>query len=59
MPMHVASDDLALRFSVIRENLDKLRESIASGFLQDAMRFATQLNCSTGQLANDLVRFSK
>jgi hypothetical protein len=44
----------ALRFSIIRENLDKLRESIASGALEDAMRYATQLNCSTGQLATEL-----
>jgi hypothetical protein len=33
--------------------------SIASGALQDAMRHATQLNCSTGQLAAELVGFSK
>jgi hypothetical protein len=55
MAMHVASDELALRFSMIRENLDKLRESIANGFLKDAMRFATQLNNSTGQLSTELV----
>jgi hypothetical protein len=59
MAMFMASDDLALRFRIIRENLDKLREFIASGALQDAMRHATQLNCSIGQLAAELVGFSK
>ena len=51
----MASDDLALRFSGIRQNLDNLRESIARGTLQDAMRHASQLNYSTGQLAAELV----
>ena len=53
--MNMASDDLALRFCIIRENLDSLRESIASGFLQDAMRHAPRLNYSTGKLAAELV----
>jgi hypothetical protein len=55
----MASDDLALRFRTIRENLNKLRQSIASGALQDAMRHATQLNYWTGQLAAELVGSSK
>jgi len=59
MTMHMAPDDLASRFCIIRQNLDNLRESIANGFLQDAMRLATQVNSSTNQLAAELIRFSK
>jgi hypothetical protein len=57
--MYMASVDLALRFSIIGENLAELKEAIANGFLQDAMRLATQVNSSTGQLAAELIRFSK
>jgi len=57
--MYMASVDLALRFSIIGENLAELKEAIANGFLQDAMRLATQVNSSTGQLAAELARFSK
>jgi hypothetical protein len=55
MAMHLESDDLDLRFCTIRENLDSLKESIASGSLRDAMRHAAQLNYSTGKLAAELV----
>ena len=55
----MASDDLALRFCSIRENLDKLRGSITSGTLQDAMRHASQLNNLTGELVTDLMGYSK
>jgi hypothetical protein len=48
--MHVASDDLALHFSTIRENLDNLRKSIASGALREAMQHAAQVNYLTEQL---------
>jgi hypothetical protein len=57
--MYMASVDLALRFSIIGENLAELKEAIANGFLQDAMRLATQVNSSTGQLAAESIRFSK
>ena len=55
----MASHELALRFHGIRENLQKLKEAIANGFLQDAMLLATQVNSSTSQLAAELARFSK
>ena len=55
----MASHELASRFYDIRENLHKLKEAIANGFLQDAMLRATQVNSSTGQLAAELMRFSK
>jgi hypothetical protein len=42
-------------FSIIRENLEKLRESIDRGFFQDALRYAIALNKSTGQLAGELM----
>jgi len=57
--MYMASHELASRFYFIRENLQKLKEAIANGFLQDAMLLATQVNSSTGQLAAELARFSK
>jgi hypothetical protein len=57
--MYMASHELASRFYVIRENLQKLKEAIANGFLQDAMLLATQVNSSTSQLAAELARFSK
>jgi hypothetical protein len=57
--MYMASHELASRFHGIRENLQELKETIANGFLQDAMRLATQVNLSTGQLAAELIRFSK
>ncbi len=57
--MYMASHELASRFSGIRENLEKLKEAIANGFLQDAMLLATQVNSSTNQLAAELARFSK
>jgi hypothetical protein len=57
--MYMASNELASRFCAIRENLQKLREAIANGSLQDALLLATQVNSSTGQLAADLARFSK
>src|SRR5271165_3851091 len=34
-------------------------DQCANGLLQDAMRLATQVNSSTGQLAAELARFSK
>ena len=55
MAMHMEPDDLASRFCIIRENLDSLKESIARGFLRDAMRHAALLNYSTGKLAAELV----
>ena len=55
----MASHELASRFYDIRENLHKLKEAIANAFLQDAMLLATQVNSSTGQLAAELMRFSK
>jgi hypothetical protein len=42
----MASHELASRFYGIRENLQKLKEAIANGFLQDAMLLATQVNSS-------------
>ena len=57
--MYMASHELASRFQGIRENLQKLREAIANGLLQDAMLLATQVNSSTSQLAAELARFSK
>ena len=57
--MYMASHELVSRFHGIRENLQKLREAIANGFLQDAMLLATQVNSSTSQLAAELARFSK
>jgi hypothetical protein len=57
--MHLPSNDLASRFTVIRENLRKTREAMAKGFYQDAMRLAAQVNSSTGQLAAELARYSK
>jgi len=57
--MYMASHELASRFYDIRENLQKLKEAIANGFLQDAMLLATQVNSSTSQLAAELARFSK
>ena len=57
--MYMASHELASRFHDIRENLQKLKEAIANGFLQDAMLPATQVNSSTSQLAAELARFSK
>jgi hypothetical protein len=57
--MYMASHELASRFHDIRENLQKLKEAIANGFLQDAMFLATQVNSSTSQLAAELARFSK
>jgi hypothetical protein len=57
--MYMASHELASRFHDIRENLQKLKEPIANGFLQDAMLLATQVNSSTSQLAAELARFSK
>ena len=55
----MASHELASRFNGVRENLQKLKEAIANGFLQDAMLLATQVNSSTSQLAAELARFSK
>ncbi len=55
----MASNELASRFGAIRQTLQKLREAIAEGLLQDAMLLATQVNSATGQLAADLARFSK
>ena len=57
--MHMASHELASRFHGIRENLQKLKEAIANGSLQEAMLLATQVNSSTDQLAAELIRFSK
>jgi hypothetical protein len=57
--MYMASHELASRFHGITENLQKLKEAIANGFLQDAMLLATQVNSSTSQLAAELARFSK
>jgi hypothetical protein len=57
--MHMASNELASRFSVIRENLHKLREAISKGLLQDAILLAGQVNASTAQLAAEVARFSK
>jgi len=57
--MYMASHELVSRFHDIRENLQKLKEAIANGFLQDAMLLATQVNSSTSQLAAELARFSK
>jgi hypothetical protein len=57
--MYMASHELASRFNGIRENLEKLKEAIANGFLQDVMLLATQVNSSTAQLAAELARFSK
>jgi hypothetical protein len=57
--MYMASNELASRFSVIRENIQKMREAIAKGLLQDAMLLSAQVNSSTGQLAAELARFSK
>jgi hypothetical protein len=57
--MHLPSNDLASRFTIIRENLRKTREAMAKGFYQDAMRLAAQVNSSTGQLAAELARYSK
>jgi hypothetical protein len=57
--MYMASHELASRFHGITENLQKLKEPIANGFLQDAMLLATQVNSSTSQLAAELARFSK
>jgi hypothetical protein len=57
--MYMASHELASRFHGIKENLQKLKEAISSGFLQDAMLLATQVNSSTSQLAAELARFSK
>jgi phytoene/squalene synthetase len=57
--MYMASNELASRFSVIRENLQKMKEAMAKGLYQDAMLLATQVNSSTGQLAAELARFSK
>jgi hypothetical protein len=57
--MHLPSNDLASRFTIIRENLRKTREAMAKGFYQDAMQLAAQVNSSTGQLAAELARYSK
>jgi hypothetical protein len=52
--MHMAAPVLASRFSLIRENLEKLRESIDGGFFQDALRYARQFDLLSGQLAAEL-----
>jgi len=51
----MASDELASRFSGIRENLRKMTEAIANGLFQDALLLAKQVTSSTRQLTNDLV----
>jgi hypothetical protein len=53
--MYMASDELASRFSGIRENLRKMTEAIANGLFQDALLLAKQVTSSTRQLTNDLV----
>jgi hypothetical protein len=57
--MYTATSELAPRFSVIRENLQKMREAIAKGLLQDALLLASEVNSSTMQLAAEVARFSK
>ena len=57
--MHMASVVPDTGFSIIRENLEKLRESIDRGFFQDALRYAIALNKSTGQLAGELMEYSE
>ena len=54
----MASDELASRFSGIRENLRKMREAIANGLFQDALLLANQVTSSTRQLTTDLVSIS-
>jgi hypothetical protein len=53
--MCIASVVRETGFSIIRENLEKLRESIDRGFFQDALRYAIALNKSSGQLAGELM----
>ena len=50
----MGSDELASRLSSIRKRLDKMRQSIASGSLQEAVRHVPQLNSLTGQLVAEL-----
>jgi len=57
--MYTATNELAPRFSAIRENLRKMREAIAKGLLQDALLLASEVNSSTMQLAAEVARFSK
>jgi hypothetical protein len=52
--MHMEPVVLASRFSIIKENLQSLREAFANGLIQDVLHLATQLNCSTRQLNADL-----
>jgi hypothetical protein len=47
---------LDLRFCSIQENLDSLRQSIASSTWQDAMLYASQLNALTRQLVDDFAK---
>jgi len=54
----MASDELASRFSGIRENLRKMTEAIANGLFQDALLLAKQVTSSTRQLTADLVSIS-
>ena len=50
-PRHV--NQLSTKFSVIKENTEFVRDSVASGTLSDAIRASRQLAYS----ANSLVRF--
>jgi hypothetical protein len=57
--MYMASNELASRFSFIRETLAKLKEAIKSGLSQEAILLVAQVNSSTMQLAAEVARFSK
>jgi hypothetical protein len=57
--MYMASNELASRFSVIRETLAKLREAIKNGLYQEAILLVAQVNSSTMQVAAEVARFSK
>jgi hypothetical protein len=52
--MHMAPDVLASRNSLIRENLNKMKESVDGGFFKDALRYATQFCLLSRQLASEL-----
>jgi hypothetical protein len=54
--MYAITNELASHFSLIGENLQKMREAIAKGLFQDALLLASEVNSSTRQLAVEVWR---